>query len=221
MGFFQCNKPTSGIKHFVLKASRLVNSRSVTPGWRKERWQKLGDTWESRNWLTTTLVVQRRQKVSSTSVAKTDCCTEIIDFGAVLPNWKIAIKEAPRASLHTRKHSVLHSWERNLLGQGLTTSSTDHITYLKAEHLLGSNWVVLGLQWKQQKLIVGSFELLSNSYLSIRILLSINWQSYTNFNPYIVKIWTTDSVSYICVFSIHTVQSVNLTKTVKSWYIFL
>lgn len=52
MGFFQCSKAASGWKYFVLKASRLVDSRSAMPGWRKERRQLLDDKWESRNWLT-------------------------------------------------------------------------------------------------------------------------------------------------------------------------
>lgn len=97
------------------------------------------------------LVAWRRQKGRSTSAAKIDCCTDAIGFGAVLPNWKIVIKEVPLIPvlLPKKLDSCTAGKEISLNRGSLTTSSTGHTTYLKAQHLLGSDWVLLRPQWKQ------------------------------------------------------------------------
>lgn len=124
MEFFQCNKPASEWKSFVLKVSRLVDSRSATPGWRKmttvwwyTRKQKLTDNQQL-------LVVWRRQKVRSTSAAKINRCTDVIGFWAVLPNWTIAIKE-----VRSCQPSCQESFTPALLGKKPPWTGAHHLLY--------------------------------------------------------------------------------------------
>lgn len=95
MGHFLCNAPASGWKYFVLKAWRVINSRSAVPGWRKDGRWLLDDTWESNNWLTTNNYwLFGEQRVWRTSAAKIARCTDLVGFGALLPNGKLQLSSS-------------------------------------------------------------------------------------------------------------------------------